>query len=94
MREQPEINHEQLEVTVRNRKLTLRNQKSKANSDHWRRSKQLSSNEEASRGQLSNHDILIPFPPSSSSLILKLGIEEGMMHILRKHDGQTDGPRD
>ena len=42
--------------------------KSKATSDHWRRSKQL-----APRGLLSNHDSLIPFAPSSgirSSLTL------------------------
>ena len=47
--------------------------KSKAFPDPWRRSKQLSSNKEGSRGLLSNHDILIPFAPSSrirSSLTL------------------------
>ena len=40
-------------------------EKSQAFSDPWRRSKQLSYNEEASRRLLSNHDILIPFAPSS-----------------------------
>ena len=48
-------------------------EKSKANHDHWLRSKQLSPNEEGSRGLLSNHDILILFAPSSrirSSLTL------------------------
>ena len=39
--------------------------KSQANPDHWRRTKQLSSNEEVSRELLSNRDILIPFAPSS-----------------------------
>ena len=34
--------------------------KSKANPDHWLRIKQLSSNEEASRGLSSNQDILNP----------------------------------
>ena len=46
--------------------------KSQAFSDPWRRSKQFSSNED-SRGLLSNHNILIPFTPSSrtrSSLTL------------------------
>ena len=55
------------------RQLTMMFLKSKAFSDPWQRSKQLSSNEEASRGLLSNHDILILFAPSSgfrSSLTL------------------------
>ena len=46
---------------------------SQAFSDPWRRSKQLSSNEKASREVLSNHNIFIPFAPSSrirSSLTL------------------------